>query len=76
MKYEYEYKTIAIGKDDPIGDSDLEALNDLYSDGWKFVSASPQVVTHGGGSFGSTRYAPIIFTLKKFNMLDPYESKN
>ena len=62
----YEYKSLPIGgENSSIDNIDLNSVNNLYDDGWEFVSAVAQKVSYSAGSISWHRYAPIIFTLRK-----------
>lgn len=52
----YEYKTIAVR-------DSLVDLNTLYSEGWEFVNAIPEIISTSSGS--PTRAGFVYFTLRK-----------
>lgn len=65
MKYEYTSIVLGVSERSSIDNSDLSPLNDYYDEGWEFVDSVAQVVAYGAGSLSGTRYAPVVFTLRK-----------
>lgn len=65
MKYEYTSIVLGVSERSGIDNSDLNPLNDYYIEGWELVDSVAQVVAYGAGSLSGTKYAPIVFTLRK-----------
>ncbi len=65
MKYEYTSIVLGVSERSGIDNSDLNPLNEYYMEGWELVDSAPQVVAYGAGSLSGTKYAPIVFTLRK-----------
>ena len=62
----YQYISIVLGTErSGMDNSDLNELNNYYDEGWEFVDSAPQVVAYGAGSLSGTKFAPIVFTIRK-----------